>query len=257
MSTLWQHANQIWLYFPVLRQMIHRRVKKKKGEFQQLSLCFGCEKSSRRADILGYTQLHSEPVTLVIFCPASGTYCRERSLSFWPLSFLVDESNKDIERRTQENGKKNVNQIAHIHVWKRKWIVHTRPGPHNDLHTHTKCNCGSSRITNTNGVKLFMCQGTANVWTRCHRRLHMHDPTWQHMCFDWQVKLKINFCGNISLSWHKGLQCSAGALLIRSSANAHVWPCSLNCRASRSILRKHKDLLCVLSRSSCGLLIPI
>lgn len=52
----------------------------KRGAFQQLSLCFGCEKSSRRVtlksvlacDILGYTLLHSEPVTPRHFLPRLG-----------------------------------------------------------------------------------------------------------------------------------------------------------------------------------------
>lgn len=85
------HANLMTARWPDLALFPRSDPREGKREaFQQLSLCFGCEKSGRRVtlksvlacDILGYTQLHSEPVTPVIFCPAWGTHLQERSRSF-------------------------------------------------------------------------------------------------------------------------------------------------------------------------------
>lgn len=81
---------------------------------QQLSLCFACEKSSWRvtlksvlaADILGHTQLHSEPVTPCHFLPRLGDVSvGEVSqlpdlLTFW----LEKKVIRAVQRRTHENG---------------------------------------------------------------------------------------------------------------------------------------------------------
>lgn len=66
------HANLMTARRPNLALFPHSDPREGKREgFQQLSLCFGCEKSSQKVtlktalarDILGYTQLHREPVT--------------------------------------------------------------------------------------------------------------------------------------------------------------------------------------------------
>lgn len=75
------HANLMTARWPDLALFPRSDPREGKREaFQQLSLCFGCEKSSRRVtlksvlacDILGYTQLHSEPVTPRHFLPRLG-----------------------------------------------------------------------------------------------------------------------------------------------------------------------------------------
>lgn len=146
---------------------------------QQLSLCFACEKSSWRVtlksvlacDILGYTQLHSEPVTPCHFLPHLGDVS-VGEVSQLPdlLTFWLKKVIRTVQRRTHENGWKKVNEIAHICLWKRKWILNQtrssqRFSPTHQMHQWVT---GSSveaqtgyRLTNTNSVKLLICQGMA------------------------------------------------------------------------------------------------
>lgn len=75
------HANLMTARWPNLALFPRSDPREgKRKAFQQLSLCFGCEKSSRRVtpksvlacDIQGYTQVHSEPVTPRHFLPRLG-----------------------------------------------------------------------------------------------------------------------------------------------------------------------------------------
>lgn len=197
---------------------------KKKEVFQQLSLCFGCEKSSWRVtlksvlacDILGYTQVHSESVTPCHFLPrlgdsSSGEVSQLPDLwTFWLMKVI-----RTVQKRTHEDGRKNVNGIAHIHLWKRRWIAYQARSSQWSSHTPDASVGNRVFYEGTNRPhtheykwrEAINMSRNGNMRTRCHQRLHMHDPTWQHKCFVWQVRLKINLYGNISQRWHKGLQC--------------------------------------------------
>lgn len=111
------------------------------------------------------------------------------------------------------------------------------------------------RLTNTNGVKLLICRGMATCEPGVRTAHAQSNMTTQVFCLTGEAK-------NRSLQEHLPTLAQrltvfpCLALLIRSGTDAHVWPRSLKCRTSRSSLRKHKDLLCALGRSSCVLLIP-
>ncbi len=130
MPALWQHPGpNLALFSPLQKRWLfgtHRRKKKK--PFQQLSVCFGCEKSSWRitlksmpaCDTLKCTQLYSELTTPRLFpVPLQGCNIKSGLITVWPLNYwlrraagAVQNSTADYERKKRLDW-----TMKESHIW--------------------------------------------------------------------------------------------------------------------------------------------
>lgn len=142
-----------------------------------------------------------------------------------------------------------------VHIQKHVWAIGI--AINTLIRTHT---CHT--LTKTSGVMLLICQENSKAQS-LYPQTHVHslDCTQTHKCLlTGDTKNTLPWFHILTLA-----QCSfrrgKWALLIRRHQHTqalihwYMCTCTLNCHTGRSYLCKHKDLLCILMRNNCKLLI--